>query len=160
MINTTYWSIFARAIALCVVLIVVAGPSVSEPLKVDRFDADVRQWEDALPHEGTKQPDYEPALKLLRSFAEQDDFRAEEYLGWLYADGRGVPKNVAEAAMWWQKAAEQGSSWAQVELGNCLEEGVGILRDLVRAHMWFNLAAAATRVAAASAGANARHAFT
>jgi hypothetical protein len=138
MINATYWSIFARAMALCVVLIVVAGPGVSEPLMLDPHDPDVRQWVTAL-----NKGDYATALKLLRPFAEQDDFRAEIYLGTLYYDGNGVPKSAVEAVTWWRKAAEQGSPEAQADLGYCYEEGVGVLRDLVRAHMWFNLAAAA-----------------
>ncbi len=54
----------------------------------------------------------------------------------------GAPKDYAEAARWYQLAAEQGDAWAQRLLGDMYYLGRGVPRDYVQAHMWFNLAAA------------------
>ena len=51
----------------------------------------------------------------------------------MYANGRGVPKDEAEAVKWYRKAADQGDAKAQVELGECYMCGFGIERDLTEA---------------------------
>ena len=38
-------------------------------------------------------------------------------LGNAYSDGKGVPKDAAQAVAWWRKAAEQGNATAQRRLG-------------------------------------------
>ena len=60
----------------------------------------------------------------------------------MYAKGRGVPQDYAEAAKWFHKGAEKGSGSAQVKLGAAYVLGRGVPQDYVVAHMWFNLAAA------------------
>jgi TPR repeat protein len=35
----------------------------------------------------------------------------------MYADGRGVPQDHAEAVRWYRLAAEQGNAFAQFRLG-------------------------------------------
>ena len=71
--------------------------------------------------------------------AEQDIARAQNALGIMYADGRGVPQDAAEAVRWFRLAAEQGNANAQANLG--LRYGsrraAGHVSD-----MWLNLAAA------------------
>jgi TPR repeat protein len=52
-----------------------------------------------------------------------------------------VPKDFAEAAKWYRKAADQGDSSAQFKLGNMYNEGRGVPQDFVLAYLWLNLAA-------------------
>ena len=52
--------------------------------------------------------DYATALKIWRPFAEQGVTMAQYNLGVMYDKGQGVPQDDAEAAKWYQKAAEQG----------------------------------------------------
>ena len=59
----------------------------------------------------------------------------------MYADGRGVPQDDAEAVAWYRKAAEQGNASAQHNLGVGYAQGLGVPQDNVEAHMWLNLAA-------------------
>ena len=59
----------------------------------------------------------------------------------MYANGRGVSQNDAEAARWLHLAAEQGHPNAQINLGIMYKAGFGVATDLVQAHKWFNLAA-------------------
>ena len=60
----------------------------------------------------------------------------------MYATGRGVPQDDAEAMRWYRLAAEQGLAAAQGSLGVMYSTGYGVLQDSVSAHMWLNLAAA------------------
>jgi TPR repeat protein len=60
----------------------------------------------------------------------------------MYFDGRGVPKDAAQAAMLFKRAADHGNVYAQVLLGRMFAEGDGVPQDFVLAYMWNNLAAA------------------
>ena len=59
----------------------------------------------------------------------------------MYAKGRGVPQDDAEAAAWYRRAAEQGDADAQFGLGAMYAEGRGVPQDDPEAHTWLNLAA-------------------
>ena len=60
----------------------------------------------------------------------------------MYYRGYGVPKDSAEAARWWRKAAEQGHANAQSKLGAMYADGVGVLKDEIEALAWFSVSAA------------------
>ena len=49
--------------------------------------------------------DYEMAAQLFRSHAEQGNARAQNNLGGLYSQGRGVPQDFVRAHMWFNVAA-------------------------------------------------------
>ena len=58
-----------------------------------------------------------------------------------YKDGRGVKRDMAEAASWFRKAAEQGIGIAQLNLGRLYKDGSGVAKDPVEAYVWLSLAA-------------------
>ena len=58
------------------------------------------------------------------------------WLGRLYVDGRGVPRDVGQAIEWLRRAADQGDADAQIELGLPLTPGRSAEADIVEAHMW------------------------
>ena len=60
----------------------------------------------------------------------------------LYAGGRGVPQDDAEAVRWYRLAADQGYAIAQLHLGASYAIGEGVRQDNIAAYMWFSLAAA------------------
>jgi hypothetical protein len=93
-----------------------------------------------------KRGDYATAMQLWRPLADQGNTIAQNYLGVMYAQGRGVPQDFAVAVSWYRKAADQGYAVAQYNLGAMY----AIVPDYVSAHMWFNLAAAAGYKNAAS----------
>jgi TPR repeat protein len=66
---------------------------------------------------------------------------AQYGLGALYDEGVGVPQNYADAAKWYQKAADQGMAGTQYSLGILYIKGDGVPQNYVKAHMWLNLAA-------------------
>jgi TPR repeat protein len=53
------------------------------------------------------------ALQLLERSATRGDVGAQDRLAGIYNDGRGVPKDYAKAAYWYEKAAHQGNADAQ-----------------------------------------------
>jgi len=78
---------------------------------------------------------------MVRFLADQGDASAQNDLGGMYANGRGVKRNYVEAVKWWRRAAEQGYAGAQFSLGTMYEKGNGVARDFVEAHMWYLVAA-------------------
>jgi len=60
----------------------------------------------------------------------------------MYEQGLSVPQDYALAALWYRRAADQGSKVAQWLLGTMYQTGYGVQQDYVQAHMWYNLSAA------------------
>ena len=56
-------------------------------------------------------------MKWYRKAAEQGHAWGQSNLGWMYANGRGVPQDDTEAVKWHRKAAEQDLAWGQYNLG-------------------------------------------
>jgi uncharacterized protein len=84
--------------------------------------------------------DYVRAAPLLRIAAEGGSPIAQTYLGHMYEEGLGVPKNYVAAAGWLQLAAVQGEPTAQFLLGLLFNKGFGVPEDWVQAEVWLNLA--------------------
>jgi TPR repeat protein len=98
----------------------------------------------ATPDEGLDayhEKDYLKALEIWRPLARAGDRSAQYYLGTLYAEGRGVAPDDAEAARWFERAAEQGEPMAQYNLGASYAEGAGVPKDMTAAARWFRRAA-------------------
>jgi TPR repeat protein len=74
--------------------------------------------------------------------AARGNAHAQTILGSMYADGRGVPQNYAEAAAWYRRAAEQGNPAAQYRLGLLFDKGLGVPLDDTEAYKWLDLAVA------------------
>jgi TonB family protein len=85
--------------------------------------------------------DYAEALLQWRPLAEQGIARAQNNLGVLYENGKGVPPDINEALKWYRLAAEQNYGGAENNLGLIYALGRGVPRDPVRSYMWFSLAA-------------------
>jgi len=64
------------------------------------------------------------------------------HLAAIYRDGgKGFPRDMAQAAEWYRKAAEQGDATAQASLGVLYSIGQGVPRDDIEAYFWLDLAA-------------------
>ena len=77
--------------------------------------------------------DFRQTLQL----AEQGYAEAQFNLGAMYATGRGVRQNYAEAGKWFRQAAEQGYAEAQYHLGGMYHNGQGVHQDLHLSKEWF-----------------------
>ncbi len=86
--------------------------------------------------------DYAHALTSWRPLANQGNPIAQNDLGILYLDGKGVPQNISEAVRYLSLSAAAGSSLGQNNLGGLYRDGKGVARDYVRAAQWFSASAA------------------
>jgi localization factor PodJL len=65
----------------------------------------------------------------LRAAALAGNPAAEHEIAVRYAEGRGVPQSLTEAARWFERAANRGLAPAQYRLGSLLEKGHGVKKD-------------------------------
>ena len=86
--------------------------------------------------------DYVTAAAILGPLAERGVAKAQTHLGFMYANGRGVPQSYVEAVKWYCRAAVQDEATAQYMLGLLYDKGQGVAENKVEAHKWLNLAAA------------------
>jgi len=85
--------------------------------------------------------DYQRALTSWRPLAVQGNPVAQNNLGIMYLDGKGVPQNTSEAVRYLSLSAAAGSSLGQNNLGGLYRDGKGVPRDYVRAAQWFSASA-------------------
>ncbi len=85
--------------------------------------------------------DYRTAFIGFQKLAEQGDASAQNILGVMYANGRGVPKDEQQAVVWYSKAAEQGLAGAQYNLAQMYHSGRGVPKDDRQAAAWYMKAA-------------------
>ena len=86
--------------------------------------------------------DYAEAVRLYKLAAAQGDAEAQDLLGGLYKDGRGVAQDFAEAMRWYRLAAAKGDADAQFNLGLMSENGLGGPQDYAEAARWYRLGSA------------------
>jgi TPR repeat protein len=80
------------------------------------------------------------ALPLLQQAANLGEVRAMEELGELYLED-GPTKNEKEAARWYRKAADAGSSTAMLYLGSMYADGTGVTQSDDESARWWGKAA-------------------
>jgi uncharacterized protein len=85
--------------------------------------------------------EYVRAAPLLLIAAERGSPVAQTYIGYMYQNGLGVPRDYVVAAGWLNQAAWQGAPTAQFLLGLLFDKGYGVPQDWVQAEVWLNLAA-------------------
>jgi TPR repeat protein len=85
--------------------------------------------------------EFAAALGIWRPLAKDGDARAQHWLGFAYAKGRGVAKDYARAATWFAKAAKHGHAQSQKFLGDLFRRGRGVTKNLSAARKWYQVAA-------------------
>jgi localization factor PodJL len=73
----------------------------------------------------------------LRMAAASGDMRAQFEIAAIYTEGRAVPEDLGQAAIWYERSASQGFAPAQYRLGSMYERGQGVPRDLQQARLWY-----------------------
>lgn len=86
--------------------------------------------------------------QALREAVARGDAKAYFEVASRYADGRGVPADLAKAATWYTHAAEAGFAPAQYRIGNFYEKGLGVEREVSAAKTWYQMAAEQGNVSA------------
>jgi TPR repeat protein len=82
-----------------------------------------------------------PTPEVIKTMAEQRDAYAQYRMGYRYANGDGVEKNLVESLKWYRKAAENGQVEAQYRLGFIYEQGRGVPVSYVESASWWRKAA-------------------
>ena len=77
----------------------------------------------------------------MQTKAAQGFVKQELELAAAYFAGRGVPKDLAQAAYWYRRAADQGNPAAQGYLGYLYSVGLGVPQDTAEAIRWYRRAA-------------------
>jgi TPR repeat protein len=85
--------------------------------------------------------DYRVALANWRPLAVQGNPVAQNNLGIMFLDGKGVPQNTSEAIRYLSLSAAAGSSLGQNNLGGLYRDGKGVPRDYGKAAQWFSASA-------------------
>jgi len=85
---------------------------------------------------------YTRAAQIFSDLAANGDARAQTYLGFMFANGKGVPQNFVVAAGWYRCAVEQNFASAEYLLGLQYDKGQGVPQDYVVAYALLNLAVA------------------
>jgi len=85
--------------------------------------------------------DYAAALKIWRPLAEEGNVFAQNALGMMYNNGKGVPQDRTEAMRWYRLAAYQGDANSQFNLGDMYYKGQDVAQNYTEAMKWYRLAA-------------------
>jgi TPR repeat protein len=85
--------------------------------------------------------DFATALKEWQPLAEAGHAGAQLGLAFMHGAGRGIPKNLEEAARWFARAAAQDHPLAQYNMGFIRERGEGVEQDIELAFEWYAKAA-------------------
>ncbi|MBB4063922.1 peptidoglycan-binding protein [Gellertiella hungarica] len=86
--------------------------------------------------------------KALADAASAGDPLALFEIGARFTEGRGVKADLAEAARWYQLAADKGFAPAEYRIANLYEKGNGVERDLSKAVRYYERAAKAGNASA------------
>lgn len=82
--------------------------------------------------------DYSTARRIFHALAEQENAAAQYFTGRICSKGEGVPQDLSESIIWYQRAADQGHVKAMTDLGIIYSDGPR--QNFIEALKWFNLA--------------------
>lgn len=83
----------------------------------------------------------EDVFEKTKADAKKGDPEAQARLGFMYNEGKGVPRDWEEGVKWYRNAANQGHPNGQFNLANCYADGRGIERNYKEAIKWYTLSA-------------------
>jgi hypothetical protein len=85
---------------------------------------------------------YRPPAPRRLSLAWKGDPRAQAYLGYLYSQGKSVPRDYNRSAHWYRCAAIRGNPHGQFLIGLLYNKGLGVPQDYLLAYAWVDVATA------------------
>lgn len=108
-----------------------------------RYYAPCRELEicDSLFSQYWEAGEYGRIFSGLLPLAEQGYPLAECQVGYFYAEGLGVERDLDRALLWTRRAAEHGDRDGQFNLGCFYEEGTALARSMEQAALWYQRAA-------------------
>ncbi|MEQ9639411.1 MAG: hypothetical protein RIM84_05240 [Alphaproteobacteria bacterium] len=126
-------AVLLRALLVCLTLAApAAAAAATDQQREPAFQAGVAAFDAG---------DYAAAREAWLPLARDGDPAAQRNLAHLYRRGLGVAQDFAEAATWYERAAELGLASAQVNLALMYVRGQGVEQRYDRAAEWLDLAA-------------------
>ncbi len=89
-----------------------------------------------------KAGDHAGAARLILQSAQAGNPTATYEMGYLYENGDGIPKNMAEAARWYMKGASMGECQSEAAVGQLYEDGNQVQDNWIEAAKWYQKSAA------------------
>ena len=133
-------SITRKSIALAATLsALVCGLASTSSAATDPMQEGARYFQHA---------DYKAAVAAWQPLAIKGNPVAQNNLGILYLDGKGVKQDTSEALRYLSLSAASGSALGQNNLGGLYREGKGVPRDYSKAAQWFTASAGQGNAAA------------
>lgn len=83
---------------------------------------------------------FDEAFKWYQQAADDGYPIAERHVGYFYASGKSVTRDLITASEWYKKSAFQGYVIAQSNLGHLYYGGYGVEKSYTQALFWFNKA--------------------
>jgi tetratricopeptide repeat protein len=80
---------------------------------------------------------FEEAFDLYKELANKENAIAQNYIGLMYFNGKGMEEDEDKAFEWFLKSAEQGHAAAQNNVGYCYKNGFGTYKDEDEAFNWY-----------------------
>ena len=77
--------------------------------------------------------DYARAMRIFQQWAAKGDTNAMNDIGWMYANGLGMPVSAEQAIAWYSKAAKLGNPVGYTNLGRLYQHGQGVPIDYDKA---------------------------
>lgn len=135
-------NLYLVMMALVAVGAMVAGYLSAPAIQRHWFSAETRLTavSAAAPQSGSNRSPSVTSPEELRRLADSGDAEAQYWIGIRYGTGANVIQNDAEAAKWFERAAEQGHVQAQARLASYYWSGRGVPKDLSKAYFWASLA--------------------
>lgn len=127
-----------KNLASWAVAVVVVAAAVAWKLGLFSGVDDSGNCADVVAVFGTN-PEHAAAVCLRQ--AKEGDAIAETDIGKMYAEGRGVDQDFAEAKAWFEKAAAQNQPDGLYNLGLMYANGEGVPQDYATAVKWYRQAA-------------------
>ena len=88
-----------------------------------------------------EEDDAEAVLWFEKAIEKGNNGNGNNWLGWMYENGKGVPQDYEKAVELYKKAADTKSGYAQNRLGELYENGYCGQVNLEEALKWYKLAA-------------------
>ena len=85
--------------------------------------------------------DYDKIFRDLLPCAEEGNPKAQNYIGLMYEQGIGIPKDEARGLTYLERAAKSNNAVAQHNLGDLYREGRGCTLDMDKAIYWYQKSA-------------------
>lgn len=88
----------------------------------------------------SRTPDYAAAMTCFEEAVRNGFAKANAYIGYLYYNSSGVPKDLQKALDYFNKGAKAASPSAYAYLGKFYEEGSEVRQDFAKAIYWYEQA--------------------